>query len=78
MTQIEQVIRYIWTDEDGEQVSPLHKTFVTALAWREGWEENWERLNEQRVACESDPHDRSWNQRRIESWGPTAQDKRSV
>jgi hypothetical protein len=67
MTQLDQVVRYIWTDEDGEQVSPLHKTFVTALAWREGWEENWERLQEQKAEFESNTTDRSWYQRRLET-----------
>lgn len=41
-----QQIKYMWIDEDGEQVSPVHAKFGTALNFINGWHERVGRLRE--------------------------------
>jgi hypothetical protein len=36
--------RYVWVDEDDNQVSPVHRNFRTALNFVNGWHERWEKL----------------------------------
>lgn len=37
-------VQYVWLDEDGERVSPIHKTLGSAVNWVSEWHENCMRL----------------------------------
>jgi hypothetical protein len=41
-----ETIKYVWLDEDGEQVSALHKNFATALNFINGWHDRYMRLKQ--------------------------------
>lgn len=36
--------RFVWVDEDGHQVSPVHTTFRRALNFISGWQGNFDRI----------------------------------
>lgn len=43
--QIETILpRYVWVDEDDNQVSPIHKELRSAFNFVNGWSERFERL----------------------------------
>ena len=46
-----ETIRYVWLDEDGQVVSPIHEHFGAALGFINDWQGRWERL-EERLADE--------------------------
>lgn len=40
--------RYVWIDEDGAQVSPIHKELRSAMHFINGWAANYERVQKER------------------------------
>lgn len=38
--------RYVWLDEDGEQVSPIHREFRSAILFAVDWQTRWDKLVE--------------------------------
>lgn len=38
--------RYVWVDEDGEQVSPIHESMRAAINFINGWHPRWGKLVE--------------------------------
>lgn len=39
--------RYVWVDEDDNQVSPIHKELRSAFNFVNGWSDRWARIVEQ-------------------------------
>jgi hypothetical protein len=37
--------KWAWFDEDGEQVSPTHQKFVSALKFFDGWQARFDRVS---------------------------------
>jgi hypothetical protein len=51
--QIETILpRYVWVDEDENQVSPIHKELRSAFNFVNGWSERFERLK--KAFCEDE------------------------
>jgi len=40
---IDEQIKYVWVDEDGREVSPVHAKFRSALSFYAGWHDKAER-----------------------------------
>lgn len=38
--------RYVWIDEDGAQVSPVHESLRAAIGFINGWHQRWDKLIE--------------------------------
>lgn len=38
------IVKYVWLDEDGERVSPLHAKLGTALNFINGWDTSYARV----------------------------------
>lgn len=57
--QIETILpRYVWIDEDDNQVSPIHKELRSAFSFINGWQDRFERLKRAFCADEDlDPDD---------------------
>lgn len=36
--------RYVWLDEEGEQVSPVHQSLRSAISFISGWQTRWNTL----------------------------------
>lgn len=45
--------RYVWVDEDGAQVSPVHRELRSAIMFATAWHERWKRL----IARHGEPRD---------------------
>lgn len=44
-SKIEEITpRYVWIDEDGNQVSPIHREFHSAMTFVNGWQTRWDLL----------------------------------
>lgn len=67
------VVRYVWLDEKGEQVSPIHRKVSTALNFVEGWHERWDRLNRHNV-----PEDSNYRKMMTRTGEPPVKLKRVV
>lgn len=51
---IKDQVKYVWLDEDGEHVSPMHNKFGSALNFINGWHDRYARLVDQSPTHEVD------------------------
>ena len=48
-------INYVWVDEDGDQVSPRHRKFTSAMSFVTAWNDRWARIIDRWGSIESAP-----------------------
>jgi hypothetical protein len=41
---VDEEIRFVWVDEDGQPMSPRHEKFRSALNFINGWSARWDRV----------------------------------